>query len=393
MNFSQFLQAKDPWQFDITSALIGAAIAWLIVALIYKKRQAIKAFISRIWEPFASWRRKTRAGQGEKYLIALQNHLKHLLLFQPADPSQTFIYPELKAPPALPKTLAEAAEAPAYISVPYGNILDGAPRIVVTGPYGSGKTTALVMAVWESVKRAGEGQPFERLPVWIDLQKIALLPPKTEATSMERLTQLAALSVPQTRPKWLQQQLRKSSSMILIDNWDKLTPDDRIVVAVWIAEVSQDLPNSYWIITSDQQGYGLLSEVGFVPVKLDMVWTASKYRAIVQGWAENLGIHPPDDVGEVINGLSWAEKTDATPLEIALRSILFLKSGKFPIRLVDTLDHHLEMLLPTPNIEGLDDEIASQARMIALNIITKVAVMHRLENSRVSRQQLNGLFT
>ncbi len=53
-----------------------------------------------------------------------------------------------------------------------------------------------------------------------------------------------------------------------MDNWDLLSPDDRSIVATWIAELADDLNNSHWIIASDTQGYGTLIEAGFVPVQI-----------------------------------------------------------------------------------------------------------------------------
>jgi len=389
--YIQVLQRKDTWQFDFTSAIIGAVAAWLIVAVVYSQRHQIKSFAEQVWAPIKEWRRRTRAGQGDKYLKVLQETVKSHLLFQPTNPELVFNPPVIKAPPALPNTLAEAAETPAFIEVPYEKLLDGASRIIITGSLGSGRTTALVMAIWETAKRADKDQPFDRIPVWIDLHNIAALAETEKTSPLDRLMQLAVLSLPQISTKWLQQQLRKTPSVILLDNWDMLPPDDRGIVATWIAEVAQDLHNSYWIVASDTKGYGVLVEVGFIPVQLHADWTEIKFRNLIQGWVKHFTIDTLPEDNELINGLLWANKTDATPLELVLRTVLYLKTSKFPKNPVDTLDFHLEIVLPTPNLGEDMDEVSNQARMIALKTITKVAMIHRLENRLVTRQQLTEI--
>ena len=388
MHFIQVLQRKETWQFDITSAIIGAVAAWLIVAIVYSQRHQIKSVSEQAWAPIKEWRRKTTAGQGEKYIKALQENVKSLLLFQPKHPELVFNPPVFRAPPALPKTLAEAAETPPFIDVPYEKLLDGASRIVVTGPLGSGRTTALVMTIWETVKRAEEGLPFERIPIWIDLKNISALLDTDKATPLDRLVQLAVLAMPKVSTNWLQQQLRKTPSVILLDNWEVLPRDDRGIVATWIAEVAKELTNSHWIVASDTRGYGILIEVGFVPVQLQTGWTDTKFRNLLQGWSKHLNVDALPEDNEVIKGLMLASKTDAAPLELVLRSVLYLKTGKFPRKPVDTLDFLLEIALPTPNLGDDVEEVSNQARMIALRIITQVAKIHRLENRWVTQQQL-----
>ena len=391
MFFSQVLQNKDTWHFDITSAIIGAAIAWLIVGIVYNKRREILAFVNKTWAPISNWRRRARAGQGDKYLRALQETVKSQLIFQPANPELVFIPPIFKSPPTLPKSLAEAAETPEFIDVPFGALFDGASRIVITGSIGSGRTTALIMAIWESAKRAEEDQPFDRIPIWIDLSNIAALPESEKASPLDRFLQLSTLTLPHVSPKWLQQQLRKTPSVILIDNWDILPQDDRGFVAAWIAEVAEDLPNSHWIVTSGTKGYGLLTEIGFVPVKLHTDWTNAKFIKLLQGWSELLSTEIIEYDEEVVKGLVWASRTDAAPLEIVLRTILYLKTSQFPIKPVDILDFHMELALPTPDLGDEMEEVSNQARMIAVNILTQVAMYRRLQNRWVTRQQFGEI--
>lgn len=392
MHAYQVLQGKDTWRFDITSAVIGAAIAWLMAAFLYSKRQEIKKFVDSIWAPIKDWRRKTRAGQGEKYLTALQEAVKSELLFHPEHPESLFIPPVLLAPPNLPKTLAEAAETPLYKKVPYQNILCGASNIVMTGSLGSGRTTALLMAIWEATKHAEEGQPFRRIPVWIDLAKINDLAEEEKITPLDRLLQLAALSLPQVNTKWLQQLLRKSPSLILLDNWEFLPPDNRSIVAAWIKTIAQELPESHWIITSHTQGYGQLVEIGFVPVKLSIEWSDNKFQKYIQTWADHFSIDLDSENKEILKTLKWAEKTGATTLELALRTILFVKTRQLPNRPVDTMDFLLADILPPPQLGDEMEELSDEARFTALQIITEVARINRLENRAVNRQELTDIF-
>jgi HEAT repeat protein len=389
--FNQVLQRKETWHFDISSALIGAAVAWLIVGIIYSKRREILAFFQKIWAPIKAWRRRARAGQGDKYVKSLQDIIKTKLLFQPDQPDITFIPPTFRVPPLLPKSLAEAAETPPFDEVPFSSLLDGATKLVITGTLGSGRTTTLLMTIWETVKRAEEDQPFERIPVWIDLNLISNLTESDKDNPLERFLQLAILTMPMVSPKWLQQQLRKTPSVILIDNWDVLPLDERGFAAVWIAEVMQELADSYWLIASDVKGYGLLTEIGFVPVQLHHDWTVPNLNQLINGWSESLSVEQELDNEELIKGLRWTSKSDATPLELTLRVVLFLKTQQFPVKPVDTMDFFLELLLPTPELGDELEDLGLQARMTALRIITQIAMIHRMQNRWVSRQEFSEI--
>ena len=52
MLFSGLLQQRG-WRFDLTSALIGAAIALLLAGIIYQRREQIKEFALKFWSPVA----------------------------------------------------------------------------------------------------------------------------------------------------------------------------------------------------------------------------------------------------------------------------------------------------------------------------------------------------
>ena len=96
------LLQRGGWRFDLPSALIGAAVAWLIAAFLYTRRKQIKQLKEKLWAPIQKWRHDMRSGQSERYLKALQEKLRSLLLFKPKDPFAIFQPPTLLGLPPLP---------------------------------------------------------------------------------------------------------------------------------------------------------------------------------------------------------------------------------------------------------------------------------------------------
>ncbi len=294
MRFLQLVQQQGRWRFDFTSALIGAVIALLVARIIYVRRETIKQFGIKLWSPVAKLRNRLQASQEEKYLSDLQEALKGLLFFEPDDPLTIFQPPKLAAPAPLPTTLpANGAAFPPPLTVAFAHIQDGHPRTIITGPQSSGRTFALAMAAWQTAKRAGKRRPYERFPVWIDLTLLKDVPESDGIDSLERLARLATVFMPGITAKWTLSHLQTEPSLILVDNWDQLAPKTRADTARWIADAAQRLPDSCWLATANETGYGLLNEVDFVPLKLLPASGESTVTALYNGWQQLLGLPVP----------------------------------------------------------------------------------------------------
>lgn len=382
------------WSFDPSSALIGAVATLLLAIILYSWRQRLRTWGDRLWSPVTRWRRHSRASQEEKYLTALMARLRGLMLFAPAQPEVVIQPPSYLVPPQIPTHLTEAARLPEPFPVPHDQLLDGYARIVITGPLGSGKTTALLMRVCEA-KSFGQADPSARLPVWVDLLHVRRLGREHRKVKapLERLVDLAVLEMPEALPKWLLGRLRKSRSLILVDNWEQLAADERQAVALLLGELAQELPQSAWLVACGPEGYGALVEVGFVPVELVPASGRDAALTLCEGWAKLLGRAPVELSGELIDGLEQSSRAGASPLEMALRAAVICETGRLPKRPVDVIDTYLNLRLPVPDLGEDHAETAQQARLAALRVVAQVARTHRLEGKELSRQEILNLIS
>jgi len=395
--FGGLLQQQQAWRFDLASAFIGAAIALVLARIVYQRREQIREFALKLWSPVMNLRTRAQASQEERYITALENELKELLLFKPEDPQKIFQPPTFVAPPPLPAkadTMDDLYVEPLEVS--YANLTEGHPRLVITGPRASGRTTALAMLVWQTAARAaprttsrgGRHRPYERFPLWIDMAYFKNLPEASSEPAAERLVQLAAQFMSGLVPRWTLNHLRNEPSLILVDNWEILPPDTRRVVARWFAEVAQSLPKSCWLVASGEVGYGPLIEAGFVSLELAPPSGKETIIALYRGWAELLGAISAEPAEETLDLLKWAEDTGASLLELNTRVLVYLRTRQLPSRPVDVLDRFLDHCIPTPNLGEGQAEVVEQARVLTLSALSYLAKMHRLEGRALTQQEI-----
>lgn len=383
------VQQRESWKFDSTSALIGAVVALLIANIVYRRREEIKQLALRLWSPVITLRTRLQTSREEKYIVDLQEALKGLLFFKPDDPQRIFQPPTFAAPPPLPASLpTNGAAFPGPLEVPFANIQDGYSRIAVTGAAASGRTFALAMTVWQTAQRASRKQPYERFPLWINLARWKSLPESGETAPVERLAQLAAAFMPHLASKWMLSHLHTEPSLILVDNWDTLPSAERAAATQWLAEIAQSLPSSCWLVTAGQRGYGPLVEAGFVPLRLIPASGQTTVNALYSGWQYLLGQPAQVIPEEALHALIWADHAGATLLELTLRIILYVQTLQLPNRPVNVLDRFLDSAIPRLKLGEDQAEVAEQARMFALDVLSRVAKVHRIEGRTFSQQDI-----
>lgn len=405
------LLQRGGWRFDLPSALIGAAVAWLIAALLYARRKQIKQLKGKLLTPLQTWRQELRSGQSQRYLKALQEKLRGLLLFEPQEPVAIFQPPTLLGLPPLPSSKETGIgqdKLPDLQEIPFSSLLKGHPYLLIIGPRASGRTTALAMLTWENAAQAttvaqaqeqqdkqgkNEEVPPERLPLWIDLAQLRDLPSDTESTPLERLVELAVHFLPGAAPKWLTIQLEKSPSLILVDNWEELTRDEQSIVAVWIAELQAQLPQSRWVIACGPRSYGHLVEAGFVALELQRPTGEAMLQSLYAGWASRSEIEdapPPDEA--LLHILRWADQAGASIIELTLRIRLYLQTQRVPERFADVIDHLLDERIPLLEINE-DEALAAEARMLTLKTLAHIAQARRLDGRILGRDEVKTYIT
>lgn len=396
MRLAELLQAGASWRFDLYSALIGAVLAWIIAGALFMRQHALKQTAQRLWKPITAWRRRMQSSEEEKYLRALQETLRGFLIFAPRDPQAIFIPPTLLSPAPLPESSSDG-EMPTPLTIAFSHLHDGHTRLIVAGAQASGRTTALAMSVWETAQRANpeEPAPYERFPIWVNLALKSLAP--QYPAPIDRLTSLAALTLPAALPKWLAKQLKALPSLILVDNWETIPAYERNETAKWLAEAADALPNSLWIISANLQGYGPLVEHGFVPLEIIPPTGEKVVATLAEGWwtllqgKQAAGQTPPELPEGVLKTFKEAIESGATLLEMNLRAVLYWQQQQAPARFTEVLEAYLNEKLPTPDLGEDQLEVAMRARELALAALKELARRTRLEGRLTSSQELDEL--
>ncbi len=378
---SELLQQPGAWRFDIRSALIGAIIAWIMAAVLFSQRRAIKQLAASLWAPVAAWRQRARASQTEKYIRTLREQLKRLLLFRPRDPEVVYLPPTFLAPAPLPSTVAEAAQSPRIVTVSYDSLLEGHNKLVLTGYQGSGRTATLLMTAWQSSPQDmadGEG-PLHRFPVWIDLEALSRVDATRDASAAEHLVDLAAAFMPDVLPKWLLQRLHRDPCLLLLDNWDQLAPDQRALVTRWVREAAPAFPDAFWMVASSPEGYGDLVEVGFVPVEMLPSTTPSNATRVFEGWQSLVddGSVPLDE--EVEEALASSIDAGGPPWELHLRTRLYLRTQELPERPVAVIESYVRESFAAVEFGKNQEPLREDAEDATRQALTTLGALERFE--------------
>ena len=387
---STISQRQEGWAFDFRSALIGALLAWILIGLLYSQRTAIQSTLKSIWEPFVAWRSRVRASREEKYVRALKAVLRQRLLLRPKSPESIMQEPSFLAFAPLPTTLGEAARSARSITVPYAGLLEGHNKVIITGPPGSGRTTTLILSVWHATDSPAQNDKSsaKRLPFWIDSAEAGATRDGELVSSEERIANLAASVVPGLASKWILQQLRKESCLIVVDDWDLLAPDTRTQMAHWIAEADAQCHDALWLIASSDEGYGDLVEVGFVPARLLPPTTEINIPNLLQHWSQELGGATTPLSDTALETLLCSVAAQSPLWELHLRAILYLRTQELPERPAEILGRLLETNLEAVDLGKGQEAVAEMARDLALRAIVSVAAAHRLESVSMTGQQI-----
>ncbi|MCU0519784.1 MAG: HEAT repeat domain-containing protein [Anaerolineae bacterium] len=379
------LQARGGWQFDIRSAAIGVAFAWIIAAILYGQRRAIGVAVQKVWTPIAAWRSRARASQEEKYLSALYEQLRHSLLLEPADLSAGFIPPTFAVPAPLPASVADAANAPRTVEIPLAALLSGHPRLIISGTQGSGRTTAMVYLVHQALQNlapAGKGGR-RRLPLWIDLAHTPSASAGKVSSAAEAIVTAAAAYLPAVLPQWLLQRLRREPCLVLLDNWDQLAPDRRAEVALRISEADDEFADTVWMVSAAPEGYSDLTAAGFVPIEVIPQGRSQWRRALYEAWQSSLGrvAEPPDD--EALTAIARAADAGAPPWELQIRTMVHLATGDLPSRPVEAVDRYIATKIGAVPLGKAPEEFVDAAQQVALDALMAVSARARLDGQPV----------
>ncbi len=248
-----------------------------------------------------------------------------------ADPLRTDPLPEgsLAVLPNLPdvSVLSGVYRAP---SLSLAEALADGVHFMLTGDFGTGKSTALAYLALHAAKRDAEaGLGAEMLPVLIHAGDLRLdrhsrdpLDLVIDAAELTVSTGLAA-----RLGSYLKGHAKQGRLLLLLDGLDEVTESEIVPVAAWLKTLLAAYPGNRIVAAGPARGYDGLVEAGLAPVPL-APWTEHEHRLFLARWGaawQNyvLPSLPKNRIGEMdpalITGWLLGSIRTLTPLEATLR--------------------------------------------------------------------------
>ena len=328
----------NAWRFDLPSALIGAVLALILIGLAYHFRDRLQAGWQATKTPFQQISRFFQANAADRFLeqtIAYAQSLSTPSLI-PLDAA--FIEPRLQPYPSPPRTMADVeALSPPPPSLPLSRIFGDHPLLLIVGPPGAGKTSALACIATDCARVLQDEAhtphvklDHKRLPVYVSLLALAQTTAAQQAAEIEatetKTTEetnantpqekdapepsengdetteeaprplhenplghlveaaIATIDGGQTMRMVLQQGLEAGRAIILIDGWADVPPQRRAEIAAWLSALIDQLPGNWWLACADERGYAPLTEIGFAPLEL-RPWDNRQIEQFASRWA------------------------------------------------------------------------------------------------------------
>jgi HEAT repeat protein len=347
--------AARRWQFDLRSALIGAALAFLLVGLAYRFRKELRLGWEGVMEPVVRLRQRLKASAEDRYRKLVSSWARSFALLTHIAPLDAiFVEPEFIFPSLAPQTIPDTEAVslgPRTLSL--DRILGGHPRLVILGACGMGKTALLAhLALTTSVTR-------EWLPLYAPLSAMdwdeddedhkGEQENNESEDGTEKLLNTAVEIVGgnggMVDP--LRRHLEAGQAIVLADGWDELSPQQRQRAAGWLSELADRLPGNLWLVAAGTRGYAPLTETGFVPLTM-APWEIGRVEMFAERWAETFtpdDAESPVDPRGLVAGLRRAARRGISPLGLALRAFVYISDQRVPARRLTLFDRTLELLL------------------------------------------------
>jgi HEAT repeat protein/energy-coupling factor transporter ATP-binding protein EcfA2 len=282
----------------------------------------------------------------------------------PIDPQQDEPPPEdtLSVVPNLPdwSYLSGLYAAP---SISLAEALSDGANILITGPPGSGKTTALAYLALRCVNRDAEaGAAVELIPVLIHAADIEL-DRRSEKNLLNPIFTAAQQTVSpglaSRLPGYLRPQFRQGKILLLIDGLDVMTQEEIQPISEWLVQLQEEHPGNQIILAGPVAGYDGLVRAGFTPVPI-APWTDHDQRTFLSQWAQAWQQYvipslPKKRIADLdpalINGWLVGLIRGLTPLELTLRTWASYAGDVRGSRVVDNLEAYLHRLLDEHQIQ------------------------------------------
>ncbi len=417
----------DNWTFDLISALIGAGAMLLLVGLLYSQRRLIFRVGQQIRGGVQHSIDQVAAGVEGAYRRAVVSWAQQAhALTVVGSLEQLFVAPDVLPP--LSQATARGQDLPPRLPLSLSQALQGHQRLLIAGELGCGRSMllaylALVHAQQQAVARLE--LPTERLPIYLHLadldqplpvetpaaveesaataepsatEESTAAPPSVEQVKdkakekarekelddLSRLVQRAVHAVgASVAGGVLRKYLADGRALILLDGWDELTPAQQEQVAVWLERLLKDLPGNMWLVAVGPRGFGPLTALDFVPLRLQP-WNNAQIESLIDHLAAQLtltGENAELRLHETRHLLQRIVRdAHVSRLELVLRAWLKLARGEMPRGRLDVLVQAMEQLLSLP--AGEDGGLPTPIRAVLGNLALTLQQESRITVTR-----------
>ncbi len=202
-------------------------------------------------------------------------------------------------PPGLVPPVLEARYAWPTLSLE--EALARGASLLLIGPLGSGKTTALMALLLQAIRGEGKG-PF---PLYVHAADLPLFLPQTEESGEDEepppvwqpLQEALAHTLgwkkageKRALARWLEARLEQGQVRLLLDGLDELPPWKRGAVADWVRDMVRHYPKVQWVVAVGVDGYGDLIRLGFQPVRM-VPWSRGQVLRLLRKWHQAWGTY------------------------------------------------------------------------------------------------------
>lgn len=240
--------------------------------------------------------------------------------------------------------------------------LSGGVNLILTGPPGAGKTTALAHLASQIVNRRPEVQTLhDRIPFFIHVADLhlPLKDPKKPTDFLnpivEKLLEASGALTAGKLPGFVEYAFQSGRALLLLDGVDELTPNGIQEVTAYLRVILRQFPKTRIITTGTPEYVGGLLSLGFVPLAV-MPWSRAQQRAFLQTWTmlwqkyvapeawAQAFVTPIDPI--LLNRWLAEDNLGLTPLELTLKVWAAYAGDLRGARPADAIEAHIRRLLP-----------------------------------------------
>lgn len=321
--------------------LVATVLWWLVTLL--------QPVFQKLWERFrenlGEARRGLQANIEQRHRADTLKYAQGLHLAAPLfSLDEVLIPPRLMAPPVAiipgeePPTIDSVSLAVPFmpdwpeLASAYGghtlsleDALSENVNLIVVGPVGSGKTTALAhLASVVARNEAVAPNLIDRIPILIHTTDI-LKRGVTDSLISTITEAVAAYSSPLSAsrlPNYLNDCFDTGRVLLLIDGMDELPPDEISRIVADVQEIIQDYPQTLIVISADSRYQGGLPGLGFATIPM-AIWGPREQAEFAKKWGNLWTWYIDTELSSVtpllLNGWLLNRVSALTPLEFTLQ--------------------------------------------------------------------------